>query len=430
MKQSYNFLYETNARGSYLVLRHANEGIIKYQLEMIMNNQIPYIAPLHARYQDGEVFISYYITSKQPLPKLLERNKLTLSQLLEILQGICRALLEAHVYLLNEDNFLLDFQHLYVNPATFEVSLVYLPLEVNKIEDDAGLRQLFNKLLLYVAAEDSSNSSIHNLLLHINKADFSIGGFLNTVSDIKLKLSSLEAIDPQPENPLKEYCKPDNKLSDGSVLKRLNTSQKFKTGKAKLILFFSQILMLVTILLLFFEEAAGVRRAGEIDWLRFGGIALLLGVFDYLVIKKLLKNSCTEAARPLQRQRVSPDGKRQSCVNDTQLVRLEDSAFLYIMNKGIKERAAISKASFIIGKLKEQVDLMLESKAISRLHAEITCVEGVYYIKDLNSRNGTFLNGERIESNKNYLLSNGDSIDFADQSCSFQKNEAQALKQG
>lgn len=50
---------------------------------------------------------------------------------------------------------------------------------------------------------------------------------------------------------------------------------------------------------------------------------------------------------------------------------------------------------------------------ISRLHAQISKIEGSYYIQDLGSSNGTYLNGMRLDSKADYLLSEGDRIAFA-----------------
>jgi serine phosphatase RsbU (regulator of sigma subunit) len=42
-------------------------------------------------------------------------------------------------------------------------------------------------------------------------------------------------------------------------------------------------------------------------------------------------------------------------------------------------------------------DIALPSKLVSRHHAQIQCVGGGYFVEDLGSRNGTFLNGKRVE---------------------------------
>lgn len=40
--------------------------------------------------------------------------------------------------------------------------------------------------------------------------------------------------------------------------------------------------------------------------------------------------------------------------------------------------------------------IVLDAKAVSRQHAQILCDDGAYFVEDLNSSNGTFVNGKRI----------------------------------
>ncbi len=40
--------------------------------------------------------------------------------------------------------------------------------------------------------------------------------------------------------------------------------------------------------------------------------------------------------------------------------------------------------------------IYLESLAVSRLHARIVCEDGVYFVEDTGSSNGTYVNGHRI----------------------------------
>ena len=54
-----------------------------------------------------------------------------------------------------------------------------------------------------------------------------------------------------------------------------------------------------------------------------------------------------------------------------------------------------------------QADIHLEDERASRLHCGIRQQDGDYLIKDLASKNGTFLNDERIESE---TLKSGDMI--------------------
>ena len=53
----------------------------------------------------------------------------------------------------------------------------------------------------------------------------------------------------------------------------------------------------------------------------------------------------------------------------------------------------LERASAVLGR-HPQCEIVLESASVSRQHARIALREGHYYLEDLNSRNGTYLNGE------------------------------------
>lgn len=55
-------------------------------------------------------------------------------------------------------------------------------------------------------------------------------------------------------------------------------------------------------------------------------------------------------------------------------------------------------------------DLLIDSHGVSRQHSRIVCRDDTYYIEDLNSINGTYLNRERVHEPR--ALKNGDTIHF------------------
>lgn len=73
----------------------------------------------------------------------------------------------------------------------------------------------------------------------------------------------------------------------------------------------------------------------------------------------------------------------------------------------------IGDKSVIIGCMQENCDYVLQERGVSRLHAKIMRVESMLYLLDLNSTNGTYLNGEQIESGRDYLLEKGDIVAFS-----------------
>mgnify|MGYP001354390715 CR=1 FL=1 len=81
---------------------------------------------------------------------------------------------------------------------------------------------------------------------------------------------------------------------------------------------------------------------------------------------------------------------------------------LEIRHSGRMERVPLKETSFIIGRGPEGVQYACDDAGVSRVHAEI-CREGDdFFIRDLGSRNGSFLNGEMIIPYKLYPFREGD----------------------
>ena len=72
--------------------------------------------------------------------------------------------------------------------------------------------------------------------------------------------------------------------------------------------------------------------------------------------------------------------------------------------------ASIEKPALSLGKKKEEVDVVLEDSSVSRIHARITKEGSEYYLEDLNSTNGTFKNGLRLQPYERRKLDAGDEI--------------------
>lgn len=98
------------------------------------------------------------------------------------------------------------------------------------------------------------------------------------------------------------------------------------------------------------------------------------------------------------------------------------------IKKGILERQApqaapeqieLGTASFIIGRSQEVSQYVEEGKGTSRAHVEISKSKDQYYIKDLNSMNGTLLLDQPMIPYKEYLLEEGDFFVIAESKYTF-----------
>lgn len=83
----------------------------------------------------------------------------------------------------------------------------------------------------------------------------------------------------------------------------------------------------------------------------------------------------------------------------------------------------LDRASVVLGR-HPACDIVLESGAVSRQHARIIHLEDDYYIEDLHSRNGTFVNGHPVAQRQ--VLADGDQLGFCDLCFTFTTNAPKA----
>lgn len=85
-----------------------------------------------------------------------------------------------------------------------------------------------------------------------------------------------------------------------------------------------------------------------------------------------------------------------------------------------REHIAITKPVFKIGKERMRVDYCIpDNNSISRHHASILNKKGVYFLVDMKSTNGTFLNGSKLMPEQERRLNNGDRFKLAEEEFEF-----------
>lgn len=102
--------------------------------------------------------------------------------------------------------------------------------------------------------------------------------------------------------------------------------------------------------------------------------------------------------------------------NDTTLLAMENKPSILCLMSVIKDRNPtiyVREKSVVLGCMEENCDYVLKVDGVSRMHARLVRKEDGLYMSDLNSTNGTYLNGKLIESGKDYKLKEGDVVSIA-----------------
>ena len=84
----------------------------------------------------------------------------------------------------------------------------------------------------------------------------------------------------------------------------------------------------------------------------------------------------------------------------------------------------IDKPVYRLGKEKSYVDYFVNNNiAVSRSHADIIARDDRYFVKDLNSRNHTYVNGQKIPVRMEFEIHEGDRLCLANEEFVFHLRE-------
>ena len=152
-------------------------------------------------------------------------------------------------------------------------------------------------------------------------------------------------------------------------------------------------------------------------------VVLILSIIGIILF--ILGTGILIALLLTRKKRAEKRRKRQEEMTVTQTAPSFDrgmgaqgEAVLIRVKTGQRER--IFRERFLIGKERGNTDFYIgDNSAVSRKHACILKKEDEYFLMELQATNGTFLNGERLQSGEERLLGSGDRIRLADEDFEF-----------
>ena len=88
----------------------------------------------------------------------------------------------------------------------------------------------------------------------------------------------------------------------------------------------------------------------------------------------------------------------------------------YLLRTATNEKIYINKPEFAIGRSTTKADYTVtDNSDVSRIHCIIERKNGVSYIKDNQSTNGTYVNGKNIAGQENVFLTNNAKVSLGDE---------------
>lgn len=403
-----------NGRRNYVYDVSDGMEIETVALGMLEQNEIRGLLSFRMIQQDAQRYFRYDAEWGIPLAEWFEKVR-TKKEVLELTESILEAAGEAEHYLLETDHLCTQIPYLRTDGASCRMA--YIPLADYHAGNLTELvRQIWEQINY---ALDEDYTYIFNLLNAFGRNDIrdiaELRRWIRMLQSGETPAEMMRSEDVRSENALawqgQRMAEPDNMMMQsgrqaaqqsspvGGMLPQLSENEKADSKKKKKADKKAE------------KKAEKEKKADSKHHLFGSGKKQDKGID---ILPEML---------PEQKQYEQPARKKyynEIADNEvTVLMTAEEKGYLTRTNSG--QEYALENGVYVLGS-GGQADISIGSNAaVSRRHAEIgKDANGAYYIKDLNSTNGTFVGGERIAAGRAYPLGGGTRIKLANEEFYFE----------
>ncbi len=449
--------YEQENNMRYMKIEFCNmTQEAEYEIKMLMNNQISIFLPIAIKTINNKNIYFYDVTSKQQYCKIYEFNKLQMKDVELILNSLETMAQIVNNYMLNLDSVMVTPDMLFLDLTNKKVMFTYIPMcdemdfELNLSPSfDNYIKELFDFIIEHFDHESDKKSvvKIYYIYQKIIQHEYNI----IKISDLLYEQEEVSIQDNE--------INADNE-SDEIIIKEIPQEIIEDEVECKNKSLINTISLIKGIVAFFFVLNAAKILAPEIIPLPYSGMipivvcvcltALLLvlsKIPDYAFIKlnkRSMKQPFTVSSNVkynnidsntdnnMINNNITCDTKNDLKNNfvdysvhndDSQSVEhtmlLSDYFERNKKSKNIKmtycgednlEDIFIDKLPCVVGSMAEHCNYVIDSKIVSHIHMCILKIEDIYYIEDMNSTNGTYLNGERLIANERKEIKKDDVV--------------------
>lgn len=365
-------IYERNMTGSYMKIPSPVNG--GFDEKMILKKKIPGILPVEKCFVDGQGMYWYNISGKQSLDTYCRMKSVSAEFVEKIVLSICSQIEILEWNLIKVDRLMLDPELIYVANSTEEIIFSIYP------EGNHVLAREFQSLMEYLITKvDHSNVEAVKVIYGIYEKSLSEAYSIMDIRD--------EIINKRQEKLQLETVEK-KKVEEKTV-----KTKESKESKEKII-----------------ERLIKHIKDELCSWL--GIDELKIKPKKQTVQKKDEKRVKYEVSIDEAKEVVVPQMEIHPTVCLSEMPTFLEGRLRYEGNDGLTDIVLERKEQFV-GQASDN-DFQIKKETISRQHAKISYIEDAYYIEDLNSTNGTFVNDEALSYKEKRRLMPQDSVKIAD----------------
>lgn len=397
--------YKRNHNKSYMLINSEVPRNV-FEEKMIKQNRVASVIDFYSMEIENQLVYWYNITGKESLKDYLDTKGLSLEILEKLLMHFHLSCEEISKYLISQEHFLVGIDTIYVDRSTKKdaICLCYTPEECDTITHQ--FRSVLEYILTILDHSDEELTKVCYELYDIaSKDDYSIMELLDRVNEAycDTTMPYVEKIE------LSEYSEEDK--SDETVISKKRESEILKNREYEI----RQ------------KQIDDLYEIDNDDTYSYTNERIGFEIPERKSFFKRLfgakkKNKVDNSDQSIRRKEYMDfefDPEEEICKPTVLLSGANDGKSICagkLMYDGIgqEDNYLIDKDAFSIGTNKNKNDAILNSKAVSRNHARITRKGTQYFIEDLNSTNGTFVNERPIDYRQLVPLNSMDKIRFAD----------------
>ncbi len=350
----------------------------RYQYCILSRGGIRYLLPCSLRYMDNKAYLYYDISSTQNLIKVFGERKIDRSWMKDFLWGLKQLRYELDRFLLEEEHIIWSPEHIYQDLEKNDFSFLYIPY----FQGETGLSELLDFMVERVAYEDERLVEfVYGMHEKINQIGIEYLHHQIHEDFEKLESEEIQKDSEKGENRILSVQK--TEMEEAVLQERMPATGR-ETGKKGL---------------RYFLEGKRNKQAKKEEYRELLRRSMN-EMSGYAVCETVKYNKSEEVS-------FEEEFGKTIYIEETAKIR---TAGLYKLDGELV--TLLEKFPFVIGKKKEAVDLVLNDYSASRVHARIIREEGGTYIEDVNSTNGTFKNGLRLQPYEKRKLEVGDELRF------------------
>ena len=338
----------------------------RYQYCILTRGGIKGLLGCSLRYINGQAYLYYDITSKQNTAQLYEKQLIDRRWVLSFFRSLQQVRQELRRFLLDEKNILVSPEYVFQDVSNRNHYFLYLPYST----EENGMFSFVDFVIEHMDYEDEQlvecMYGIYEEMSKMGEAYLHEKVFL----DVE-KLAIMQERKPQSEN-----------MSGESKENREESSVENP------------------------EAEKTIGKAGRIGlWERLSGKRKRENEQKQSYRKAMLEQM--EGLAVAEEPSYAEDDYGQTVYMERSV---EDEGQHKLYTPDGRVAAVLDSEDLLIGKQKDEVNMVLEDESVSRIHARISVQDDRIYLEDLNSTNGTFKNGLRLQPYEKRRIEENDEI--------------------